>query len=177
MRKSNQQNGLAPEPDTPHYFANSDDANGLTLYARIEQLEYALQQKDRALDWSLKEQTMLRGQLDSCIQGIQGTVRQLASAGIDLKNNCRKILERVEALEQENKALQCSNQAWSNRAITLQLGVFSAQKEAKNAKANHDLAANKVALLETQLKAVKSENDALKMQVNRQQGNGSLEVT
>lgn len=174
MRKSNQQNGQAPEPDTLYRFANSDDDNGMALYAKIEQLEYALQQKDRVLNWSLKEQAMLREQLDACIQSIQGTARQLTGARIDLKNNCRKILERVDVLEQENKALQCSNEAWSNRAIALQLGVLSAQNEAIKAKANHDLAFNKVVLLESQLKAVKRENDALKMQVNRQQGNGSL---
>ena len=118
---------------------------------------------------------MLREQLKACIQNIQESSKQLTSAETDLK----KILYRFEGLEQENKALECSNVAWSNRSIALQFDVLAAQDETKAIKARHDFAVSRNAQLEMELKAIKTENDMLKAKAlgGKENNSGNIGVS
>lgn len=83
------------------------------------------------LDRYLKEQLLLRESLQACIQTIQKTSKQINSAGNEFKNDYRQLLDRIAALEQENKVLEGSNDAWSHRSITLEFDVLSAQDKIK----------------------------------------------
>jgi exonuclease VII small subunit len=128
--------------------------------ARIEQLQSELEQRDKALDKNLSEQMRLRESLKACIQTIQKTQRKLSHINIYLHQEYRQIHEHIEALEQEIRALESSNAAWSNRSITLQIDVLSAQNEMKASKAEHDLAANIITLQEMELNALKMEKQS-----------------
>jgi uncharacterized protein (DUF3084 family) len=162
MREINQQNSLASQTGTQNHIAHSGNTNEGALLVKVFQLERDLHQKVWELYRGLKEQMFLREQLKACIQSMRESSGQLNDTKNELKNRQRQILERIDELEQENKALQCSNEAWSSRSITLQFEVLAAQGETTTSKAVHELAISKIALLETELKAVKAENDTLK---------------
>ena len=113
--------------------------------AKIEQLQIEL------------EQMRLRESLKACIQTIQKTQNQLNHLGTDVKQDYRQYHDHIEALEQEIWALESSNAAWSNRSITLEFKLLSAQDEIKTIKAKQDLAASIIAFQEMELKALKME--------------------
>lgn len=168
----------SPEPDpqntqAPPLVTRHDCDNGVgihpawRLYAKIGQLEGALQHKDKVLALSQNEQAVLRKQLAACIKMLQDGANLLSCAGNELKNNSSQILSRIDALEQENKVLLSSSEAWSNRAIILQMALLSGQREEKIITEGHAWAVSKIALLERELKAAKAEICALRGQVNQ----------
>lgn len=141
--------------------------------AKIEQLECDLQQKEKALTINLKEQMTLRDSLKACIKTIRRVTSQFNMVTSDLKNinhQYSQAHDHVEALVLENKRLMLSNAAWSSRSIKLEFDLLRADEEIKVIKADHDLAVAMIALLVTELKAIKTENKIL--QHNCDNGDG-----
>lgn len=145
----------------------SCNAHKMALVSKINQLEGELQQKDMMLNTTLKEQIKLGESLEACIKILQKATSQLYSAKNDLINNCSQIINHIENLARDSKAIESANNAWSNRSINLEFDVLTAQEEIKTIKASHDLVVSKMALLEIELKSVKLENETLKRQKDK----------
>lgn len=148
----------SPKPAPGSSLCFSVDSAYAQALARIEQLEGELQQKNTALDTLLKEQQRLRDSLQMCVQTLQKMTQQVNCAGREIKNDYRQFLERIAALEQENQALKGSNDVWSNRALTLEFDLLTAEAENNQMKAFQDLAVSLIALQDIVLKTVNTEH-------------------
>lgn len=50
----------------------------------------------------------------------------------------QQLLAHIDELQNDNKALQCTNKAWSSRSVKLQFEVLTAKGEITAIKADHD---------------------------------------
>jgi chromosome segregation ATPase len=147
--------------------ASSFDGDYELAMSKIVQLEEELQQRDKALEINLKEQVLLRERLAACINTIRETTGQLNFLESDLKDHYKQIIDRVDELEQENRDLNSSNDAWSSRSIKLEFEVLTAQEKIKTIKIAHDLAVNRISLLEFELKSIKTDNNRRRRQSDK----------
>jgi regulator of replication initiation timing len=115
---------------------------------KIEQLEVDVQQKDRALSRHINENIILRDKLQDSMELLQKITIRLNRVESDLNNSYMHIQSHIECLVQENRTLQLSNDAWSERSIKLEFEVLAAREEIKAMTIAHNLALDTIVLLE-----------------------------
>jgi len=125
------------------------------LQQKIEQLEYDLHQKDSDLQNCLKQHLLMREQLRDMNDTLESVARQIVTANNDYKMGYRKMLDLIAALEQENKGLSCSNNAWSERSIKLEFESLTTQNEIETIKYAYGLALSVIAMQGIELNAIK----------------------
>jgi len=126
--------------------------------AKIGQLEGELQQKTTALNGYLQEQIALRERLTACVNMINDSKNKLNTADTALREQHRLLNECIIKLTQENGTLKLSNEAWIKRSIKLEFDMLMAQEEIKKIETSRDSAISDIALLERELRIIKSGN-------------------
>jgi chromosome segregation ATPase len=144
--------------------SRASDTHDANLIGQVLRLESEIESKDKEIARNRNELTLLRRELETCVQIMQGVSKQLSGATSDFKNELSQNLGLMERLVIEKKMLEFSNNAWSNRSLAFQVELLKAKDEVKAIKAALESESRKVAQLEAELNDISAGNDLLEIE-------------
>ena len=147
--------------------SQASDTHTPNLIGQVLRLEGEVESKNKDIARNRNELTLLRRELETCVQIMQGVSKQLLGVTSDFKNELGQHLGRMEGLVIEKKMLECSNGAWSKRSLVLQVELLTAKDEVKTIKAVLESETRKVAQLEAELNDIRAGNALLEMEGNK----------
>ena len=141
--------------------SQASNTHATNLIGQVLRLEGEVESKNKDIARNRNELTLLRRELETCVQIMQGVSKQLSGVTSEFKNELGQHLGRMEGLVIEKKMLECSNGAWSKRSLVLQVELLTAKDEVKAIKAALQSETRKVAQLEAELNDIRAGNDLL----------------
>jgi predicted nucleic acid-binding Zn-ribbon protein len=143
--------------------SRANDSPGPNLIGQVLRLEGEIKSKNKEIAHNQNELTLLRRELETCVEIMRGVSKQLSGVTSDFKNVLSQHSDRMEELVLEKKMLGYSNDTWSNRSLAFQVELLKAKNEVKAVKAALESETRKVAQLEAELNGIRAGNDLLEI--------------